>query len=171
MSNKKVVFFGSFVIFFVVVAIYATLRFSVEQVTSDVPSGDQIVVCTMEAKLCPDGSSVGRSGPKCEFASCPEASNVSSVLGRSVVQNGLNITPIMIVEDSRCPVDVQCIQAGRLVVKTRFERVDGFGGVKELNVELGKSVEVLGMWVNLVTATSAKDENYSFTFIAKTLTR
>lgn len=29
------------------------------------------VACTMEAKLCPDGSSVGRSGPKCEFATCP----------------------------------------------------------------------------------------------------
>lgn len=28
-------------------------------------------LCTMEAKLCPDGSSVGRSGPKCEFAPCP----------------------------------------------------------------------------------------------------
>lgn len=29
------------------------------------------VGCTMEAKLCPDGSAVGRSGPKCEFAPCP----------------------------------------------------------------------------------------------------
>lgn len=27
--------------------------------------------CTMEAKLCPDGSSVGRTGPNCEFAECP----------------------------------------------------------------------------------------------------
>ena len=27
-------------------------------------------VCTMEAKLCPDGSYVGRSGPKCEFEAC-----------------------------------------------------------------------------------------------------
>ncbi|MEK7625591.1 MAG: hypothetical protein AAB467_04585, partial [Patescibacteria group bacterium] len=29
------------------------------------------VACTMEAKLCPDGSAVGRSGPNCEFAKCP----------------------------------------------------------------------------------------------------
>jgi len=28
--------------------------------------------CTMEAKICPDGSGVGRSGPNCEFAPCPE---------------------------------------------------------------------------------------------------
>ena len=30
------------------------------------------VVCTQEAKICPDGSAVGRSGPKCEFSDCPE---------------------------------------------------------------------------------------------------
>lgn len=28
--------------------------------------------CTEEARLCSDGSSVGRTGPKCEFAPCPE---------------------------------------------------------------------------------------------------
>lgn len=30
------------------------------------------VMCTMDAKLCPDGSAVGRSGPNCEFAPCPD---------------------------------------------------------------------------------------------------
>lgn len=30
------------------------------------------VTCTEEAKVCPDGSSVGRTGPNCEFASCPD---------------------------------------------------------------------------------------------------
>lgn len=30
------------------------------------------VACTLEAKLCPDGSSVGRTGPKCEFTACPK---------------------------------------------------------------------------------------------------
>ena len=29
------------------------------------------VACTMEAKICPDGSAVGRTGPNCEFAQCP----------------------------------------------------------------------------------------------------
>lgn len=28
------------------------------------------VACTMEAKVCPDGSAVGRGGPRCEFAPC-----------------------------------------------------------------------------------------------------
>lgn len=31
--------------------------------------------CTMEAKICPDGSAVGRSGPKCEFDPCPTPKN------------------------------------------------------------------------------------------------
>jgi len=38
------------------------------------------VACTMEAKLCPDGSAVGRTGPNCEFAACPEASATSSLV-------------------------------------------------------------------------------------------
>lgn len=29
------------------------------------------IFCTEEAKLCPDGSYVGREGPNCEFAKCP----------------------------------------------------------------------------------------------------
>lgn len=31
------------------------------------------VACTKEAKICPDGSTVGRTGPNCEFAECPAA--------------------------------------------------------------------------------------------------
>jgi hypothetical protein len=30
------------------------------------------ISCTQEAKLCPDGSYVGRTGPNCEFAECPD---------------------------------------------------------------------------------------------------
>ncbi|ALM10173.1 MAG TPA: hypothetical protein DDX11_02510 [Candidatus Peribacter riflensis] len=29
------------------------------------------VFCTMEAKICPDGSAVGRVPPTCAFAPCP----------------------------------------------------------------------------------------------------
>jgi branched-chain amino acid transport system substrate-binding protein len=34
-------------------------------------SGEPGKPCTMEAKICPDGSGVGRTGPNCEFAPCP----------------------------------------------------------------------------------------------------
>lgn len=28
--------------------------------------------CTLEAKICPDGSAVGREGVNCEFPECPK---------------------------------------------------------------------------------------------------
>lgn len=37
----------------------------------------QAVMCTQDAMLCPDGSYVGRSGPNCEFAACPEMSETA----------------------------------------------------------------------------------------------
>ncbi len=39
--------------------------------------------CTQEAKLCPDGSYVGRTGPNCEFSACPDspASGGSGIFG------------------------------------------------------------------------------------------
>jgi hypothetical protein len=36
------------------------------------PINDEAVFCTMDTKICPDGSSVGRVPPSCEFDKCPE---------------------------------------------------------------------------------------------------
>jgi len=41
------------------------------------PIGNTPVACTMDAKMCPDGSYVGRIGPNCEFAKCP---NVNALM-------------------------------------------------------------------------------------------
>ena len=38
------------------------------------------VSCTQEAKICPDGSAVGRIGPNCEFAICPLSSQLEKVI-------------------------------------------------------------------------------------------
>ncbi len=35
------------------------------------PQSDDNVACTMDAKVCPDGSYVGRVAPDCSFARCP----------------------------------------------------------------------------------------------------
>lgn len=40
-----------------------------------VKSGGKMKACTEEAKQCPDGSYVARTGPNCEFAPCPEKLN------------------------------------------------------------------------------------------------
>jgi hypothetical protein len=44
-----------------------------EKISIDPYASSLPVACTMEAKLCPDGSYVSRSGPKCEFSACPTA--------------------------------------------------------------------------------------------------
>jgi len=44
------------------------MRESTEPPKSIAPKG---TMCTMEVRECPDGSYVGRSGPNCEFESCP----------------------------------------------------------------------------------------------------
>lgn len=43
------------------------------------------IACTMEAKLCPNGSYVARSGPNCEFATCPN--NETSTTSQSSEEN------------------------------------------------------------------------------------
>lgn len=36
---------------------------------------DDSTFCTADAKQCPDGSYVSRTGPNCEFTECPKATN------------------------------------------------------------------------------------------------
>lgn len=38
--------------------------------TKGEPRNNEVVACTMDAKMCPDGSYVGKTGPNCEFV-CP----------------------------------------------------------------------------------------------------
>lgn len=61
--NKNNIYFALFLMFALVSAI------------SFVEAEQQQRACTLEAKICPDGSSVGRQGPNCEFAECPESSD------------------------------------------------------------------------------------------------
>lgn len=40
--------------------------------STTVPNNDGKQVCTQDAKACPDGSYVSRTGSNCDFAACPE---------------------------------------------------------------------------------------------------
>lgn len=62
------------------------------------PTGQ--VACTMEAKLCPDGSAVGRTGPNCEFAKCPDIRVVGLIKGK------VSVGPICPVERPGVPCPV-----------------------------------------------------------------
>ncbi|HVW66256.1 MAG TPA: hypothetical protein VHA78_00830 [Candidatus Peribacteraceae bacterium] len=52
----------------------------------DNTTGSGNVACTMEAKLCPDGSYVGRVPPSCNFAPCPGTSSGSTASSSSMPQ-------------------------------------------------------------------------------------
>jgi hypothetical protein len=52
-----------------VAAIFFGVIEKLEKSQSDI--NQEPVACTMDAKICADGSAVGRSGPNCEFAACP----------------------------------------------------------------------------------------------------
>jgi hypothetical protein len=69
--------------------------------------------CTMEAKLCPDGSAVGRTGPNCEFTECPAVATTTSGGGggsilpyHSGVRGTVSLGPTCPV--MRNPPDPQC---------------------------------------------------------------
>ena len=70
-------------------------------------SPEEQVSCTMEAKLCPDGSAVGRTGPQCEFAACPEAKT-------GVLKGKVTIGPLCPVEP--CPVTVPNPYLSRMII-------------------------------------------------------
>ncbi|MCX6730892.1 MAG: hypothetical protein NTZ55_03520 [Candidatus Roizmanbacteria bacterium] len=39
---------------------------------------EEPVACTLEARMCPDGTSVGRIAPDCEFEQCPEIKTITN---------------------------------------------------------------------------------------------
>lgn len=71
------------------------------------------IACTLEARLCPDGSYVGRTGPNCEFAECP---NPGAIKASGTIIGKVNIGPLCPVEP--CPVPKPDPYSSRKVVLT-----------------------------------------------------
>ena len=66
----------------------AMFTWKVTKVEELIPDGiTQSKQCTMEAKLCPDGSAVGRTGPNCEFEACPGGNN-DQIVGNDKDEHG-----------------------------------------------------------------------------------
>jgi hypothetical protein len=81
------------------------------------------VVCTKDAKLCPDGSSVVRTGPNCEFV-CPPGGTpeiktefnkliTMHVNDKIIFSNGLSLI-LEDINDSRCKPGLECVWQGEL---------------------------------------------------------
>lgn len=60
-------------------------------------------------------------------------------IGQTVQVSGVAVTPLEVLEDSRCPADVQCIWAGRLRLKAK---VDARGASSEHELTLGEPQDI-----------------------------
>ncbi len=129
------------------------------------------VACTMEARICPDGSAVGRTGPNCEFSLCPgenlhESTTVS--IGQSASISGIRLIPLKVLSDSRCPANVNCIWAGEIKVSVQLEKNNI---AQQVEFSLEKNIQFEGVTLKLVnakpeqlTGTTIKEGEYIFTF-------
>jgi tryptophan-rich sensory protein len=103
------------------VAFAGCLNYAIWQMNKAIPADG--VSCTMEAKLCPDGSYVGRVGPDCQFRPCPGEGGAALPSGYTLdsyavekafptpcVQNSECVTPPEYLIQSRCPFTSLCLQ-------------------------------------------------------------
>ncbi len=71
-----------------------------------------------------------------------------AALGQPTLAGRLVVTPLEVVEDSRCPVNVRCIWAGRLVIRTR---VAGAAWTETRDLVLGETQAVREWRITLVS--------------------
>jgi len=181
-SRRVLLGLGVVVIVAVVCALY--VRVYVRGGVFDVRETELLneVACTKEAQICPDGSSVGRVGKMCEFSTCPvnEVTPVPPVvdvtlpsndatLGKKIQMIGVSLTPLKVLEDSRCPLDVQCIQAGTVRLLVTIESVDQPAKQVILTLQKpfisgNKEITLVSVLPAPVSTQSAEDRKYIFNF-------
>jgi hypothetical protein len=76
----------------------------------------------------------------------PVRTDGMAMLGQATRVGAVVVTPMQVVEDSRCPMNARCVWAGRLVVSTR---IDGSGWRETTNMELGRPYVTHGVGVQL----------------------
>jgi hypothetical protein len=146
-----------------VLVIGAAIWFSFSAGTQTAKTDPDILVpptqgweCNQDAKICSDGSSVGRTGPDCHFAACPSSDATSATLTTYIdgQATGLNLTvnPRKVISDSRCPLNVQCIWAGTVEVRTVISTQVAHG---EHTLKLGEPQVFGDFLVTLITVTPA----------------
>ena len=158
MDIKKLL--GSLITIFVV-GVFAYFVWGIAMYRAEQREGNNQVACTTDAMQCADGTWVGRTGPSCTFvcpaspATFPEVTHgtVRAALGEGAHVGNLIIMPLAVVEDSRCPVDVQCIQAG--TVRVSVSIVSGMGTSQQV-IGLNQTVTTEAESIKLVEVTPQK---------------
>lgn len=89
-------------------------------------------------------------------------------LGQTAFVDGPKVRADRIVEDSRCPSDMECVWAGRMILRAT---VFGGGWSRQVDLELGKAVHMADGTLELVSATPPRQSGgrkrgsgYRFTF-------
>lgn len=89
-------------------------------------------------------------------------------LGQTVSVLGEAATLVKVLEDSRCPTDVQCIQAGtvrlEVILKSRSETVERVFSLGELNTVHGGAMTLVGVSPTRVSTMTLHDTDYRFEF-------
>jgi hypothetical protein len=110
--------------------------------------------------------------PGCASVAVPTSTGPVAAIGQVALVDGIQVRPIGLLEDSRCPALVQCIWAGRV----RIEALIQFhGGSEELRSEmtLGEAITLPEGNVTLQAAVPAPvagkviaPSEYRFTFVS-----
>lgn len=89
------------------------------------------------------GCTAPASQPRPQPSAWPD---FSSALGQSTRLGGRTITPLAVLEDSRCPANANCVQAGTVRVQLSIEE-----GTRKRTSEigLGKPLAMDGDWLHL----------------------
>ena len=72
----------------------------------------QPIACTQEAKVCPDGSVVGRVPPNCDFAPCPMEVNCSSFSVEKCPTQCVICPPCEVCSSIGCHTEAFCTSMG-----------------------------------------------------------
>jgi hypothetical protein len=141
--SSKTVYFISFAMFAFGLLLGIAMTYSYFTVTPN-NVGDGIA-CTMEAKLCPDGSAVGRTGPNCEFEDCPIATS-DTISGKlctttSDCGTGYECADLSPVIREGVPLNLRCSKIGAprpicLSGETRIGTPDGDILVKNMEEKM-----------------------------------
>ena len=103
----------------------------------------------------------------CATVSAP-AAGPTAALGQQAYVDGLKVTPLEVIEDSRCPINARCVWAGRIIVRAA---VAGGGWRRVIDLELAQPQPVADGQLTLVAAEPGKmagaatdPRAYRFTF-------
>jgi hypothetical protein len=106
----------------------------------------------------------------CATTATTKSNGINVALGQTATVDGPRIKPLKVIEDSRCPINVQCIWAGQIRLKVLWLKPSGD---EELELVLGEAKPIADGAITLTAVTPEKittkeikpgDYRFSFAF-------